>query len=206
MLFLYRLICFVGYSLIVSKKFFFVLSSYYTTVWYVGVALQSVPKRVSIGGKLFWNEIRWENSQVLDVLEGSKIWKLLLLLLRVFFSKIRWYLSIYNFFDGFLKLGFLYWFMLVLFFIPLAWQLVFNPTTFSILMQEHTVRTGQGSVSVIVYGDQDKPALLTYPDLALNRERFVPHVFHFKLNYSLFAISTCFGTFVSLFTVHRLIL
>lgn len=73
-------------------------------------------------------------------------------------------------------------------------------------MQEHTVRTGQGSVSVIVYGDQDKPALLTYPDLALNRERFVPHVFHFKLNYSLFAVSTCFGTFVSLFTVHRLIL
>lgn len=96
MLFLYRLICFVGYSMIVSKKFFFVLSSYYTTVWYVGVALQSVPKRVSIGGKLFWNEISWENSQVLDVLEGSKIWKLLLLLLRVFFSKIRWYLSIYN--------------------------------------------------------------------------------------------------------------
>ncbi|KAI8565422.1 hypothetical protein RHMOL_Rhmol03G0258000 [Rhododendron molle] len=41
--------------------------------------------------------------------------------------------------------------------------------------KEHTVRTGQGSVSVIVYGDQDKPALLTYPDLALNRERFVPH-------------------------------
>ncbi|KAI8565425.1 hypothetical protein RHMOL_Rhmol03G0258000 [Rhododendron molle] len=34
--------------------------------------------------------------------------------------------------------------------------------------KEHTVRTGQGSVSVIVYGDQDKPALLTYPDLALN--------------------------------------
>ena len=27
-----------------------------------------------------------------------------------------------------------------------------------------------GSVSVIVYGDQDKPALVTYPDLALNRE------------------------------------
>jgi hypothetical protein len=25
-------------------------------------------------------------------------------------------------------------------------------------------------VSVIVYGDQDKPALLTYPDLALNRK------------------------------------
>ncbi|XP_050218648.1 protein NDL1-like [Mercurialis annua] len=34
--------------------------------------------------------------------------------------------------------------------------------------KEHRVRTGRGSVSVIVYGDQDKPALITYPDLALN--------------------------------------
>lgn len=35
-------------------------------------------------------------------------------------------------------------------------------------LQEHVIRTGCGSVSVIVYGDQDKPALITYPDLALN--------------------------------------
>ncbi|XWS69990.1 hypothetical protein CRYUN_Cryun03dG0010800 [Craigia yunnanensis] len=34
--------------------------------------------------------------------------------------------------------------------------------------KEHHVRTRCGSVSVIVYGDQDKPALVTYPDLALN--------------------------------------
>lgn len=34
--------------------------------------------------------------------------------------------------------------------------------------KEHIVRTGRGSVSVIVYGDQEKPALVTYPDLALN--------------------------------------
>ncbi|KAM7512959.1 hypothetical protein LguiB_011834 [Lonicera macranthoides] len=34
--------------------------------------------------------------------------------------------------------------------------------------KEHIVRTCHGPVSVIVYGDQDKPALLTYPDLALN--------------------------------------
>ncbi|XP_030953125.1 protein NDL1-like isoform X1 [Quercus lobata] len=34
--------------------------------------------------------------------------------------------------------------------------------------KEHIIRTGCGSVSVIVYGDQDKPALITYPDLALN--------------------------------------
>ncbi|KAL0308520.1 UNVERIFIED_CONTAM: protein NDL1 [Sesamum radiatum] len=35
-------------------------------------------------------------------------------------------------------------------------------------MAEHIVRTASGSVSVIVYGDRDKPALITYPDLALN--------------------------------------
>ncbi|KAI9107138.1 hypothetical protein K1719_022666 [Acacia pycnantha] len=34
--------------------------------------------------------------------------------------------------------------------------------------KEHVVRTRHGSVSVSVYGDQDKPALITYPDLALN--------------------------------------
>ncbi|XP_041006712.1 protein NDL1-like isoform X1 [Juglans microcarpa x Juglans regia] len=34
--------------------------------------------------------------------------------------------------------------------------------------KEHLIHTGCGPVSVIVYGDQDKPALLTYPDLALN--------------------------------------
>ncbi|XP_009614747.1 protein NDL1 isoform X1 [Nicotiana tabacum] len=34
--------------------------------------------------------------------------------------------------------------------------------------KEHVVRTGCGPVSVIVYGDQEKPALITYPDLALN--------------------------------------
>ncbi|KAL0327504.1 UNVERIFIED_CONTAM: protein NDL2 [Sesamum angustifolium] len=30
------------------------------------------------------------------------------------------------------------------------------------------VKTGHGSVSVAIFGDQDKPALITYPDLALN--------------------------------------
>ncbi|GER32546.1 pollen specific protein sf21 [Striga asiatica] len=34
--------------------------------------------------------------------------------------------------------------------------------------KEHIVETGYGSVSVAVFGDQDKPALITYPDLALN--------------------------------------
>ncbi|XP_020398432.1 protein NDL1 isoform X1 [Zea mays] len=34
----------------------------------------------------------------------------------------------------------------------------------------HRVRTRHGPLSVSVYGDEDKPALVTYPDLALNRE------------------------------------
>ena len=32
------------------------------------------------------------------------------------------------------------------------------------------MKTCYGAVSVTVVGDQDKPALITYPDLALNRE------------------------------------
>ncbi|KAL9226878.1 hypothetical protein vseg_002639 [Gypsophila vaccaria] len=38
----------------------------------------------------------------------------------------------------------------------------------SINSKELYVKTGAGLVSVTVYGDQDKPALITYPDLALN--------------------------------------
>ncbi|KAG4983497.1 hypothetical protein JHK87_028246 [Glycine soja] len=34
--------------------------------------------------------------------------------------------------------------------------------------KECTVKTSKGSVSVLVCGDQEKPALITYPDLALN--------------------------------------
>ncbi|VVA26165.1 PREDICTED: pollen-specific [Prunus dulcis] len=36
--------------------------------------------------------------------------------------------------------------------------------------KEHLVKTCLGYVSVAVLGDQDKPALVTYPDLALNRK------------------------------------
>ena len=38
------------------------------------------------------------------------------------------------------------------------------------LDQEHLVRTRCGSVTVAVYGDEDKPALVTYPDVGLNCE------------------------------------
>ncbi|XP_072998642.1 protein NDL1-like [Typha latifolia] len=34
--------------------------------------------------------------------------------------------------------------------------------------KEHHIQTNHGAVSVAVYGDQDKPALITYPDIALN--------------------------------------
>ncbi|KAG8635936.1 hypothetical protein MANES_16G079200v8 [Manihot esculenta] len=35
-------------------------------------------------------------------------------------------------------------------------------------LQEFPIKTSLGCISVSVYGDQDKPALITYPDLALN--------------------------------------
>ena len=38
------------------------------------------------------------------------------------------------------------------------------------LDQEHLVRTRCGSVTVAVYGDEDRPALVTYPDVGLNCE------------------------------------
>ncbi|KAK8509068.1 hypothetical protein V6N12_018157 [Hibiscus sabdariffa] len=46
---------------------------------------------------------------------------------------------------------------------------IVNKLSQGIDLKEHHVRTRCGSVSVIVYGEQDKPALITYPDLALNR-------------------------------------
>ncbi|KAI4311005.1 hypothetical protein MLD38_035942 [Melastoma candidum] len=36
--------------------------------------------------------------------------------------------------------------------------------------KEHVVRTSKGSVSVLVFGDERKPALVTYPDVGLNYE------------------------------------
>ncbi|KAJ0764858.1 putative alpha/Beta hydrolase [Helianthus annuus] len=38
----------------------------------------------------------------------------------------------------------------------------------SVSAKEHLVKTSNGFVSVAIFGDQDKPALITYPDLALN--------------------------------------
>ncbi|GJM98159.1 hypothetical protein PR202_ga15142 [Eleusine coracana subsp. coracana] len=34
--------------------------------------------------------------------------------------------------------------------------------------KEHHIQTNHGSVSVAIYGDHEKPALITYPDIALN--------------------------------------
>jgi hypothetical protein len=39
-------------------------------------------------------------------------------------------------------------------------------------IQEHHIQTSHGPVSVAVYGDHDKPALVTYPDIALNRKYY----------------------------------
>lgn len=45
-------------------------------------------------------------------------------------------------------------------------------TCFFFLIQEHHIQTSHGPVSVAVYGDHDKPGLVTYPDIALNRKYY----------------------------------
>ncbi|GAB2268332.1 NuDeL-like protein [Dionaea muscipula] len=57
--------------------------------------------------------------------------------------------------------------------------------------KEFHVETGHGSVSVIVYGDQDKPALLTYPDLALNHMSCFQGLFFFPEAASLLLHNFC---------------
>ena len=47
--------------------------------------------------------------------------------------------------------------------------------------QEHLVRTRCGSVTVAVYGDEDKPALITYPDVALNCKCFQRFFFNLMI-------------------------
>jgi len=54
---------------------------------------------------------------------------------------------------------------LIILFLP-YFLLVF--TLSSWFLQEHHIQTNHGSVSVAIYGDHDKPALITYPDIALN--------------------------------------
>jgi hypothetical protein len=51
----------------------------------------------------------------------------------------------------------------------------FSFDMFYLSIQEHHIQTNHGPVSVAVYGDHDKPALVTYPDIALNR-KFYPLV------------------------------
>ncbi|KAG4141663.1 hypothetical protein ERO13_D06G088100v2 [Gossypium hirsutum] len=67
---------------------------------------------------------------------------------------------------------------------------------FRSLKKEYLVKTRCGMVSVAVFGDQDKPALVTYPDLALNHIScfqglfFSPEVNSFLLhNFCIYHIS-----------------
>ncbi|GFP98642.1 pollen-specific protein sf21 [Phtheirospermum japonicum] len=57
--------------------------------------------------------------------------------------------------------------------------------------KEHIVQTGCGSVSVTVLGDQDKPALITYPDLALNYISCFQGLFYCPEAFSLFLHNFC---------------
>ncbi|KAE8676027.1 putative hydrogen-transporting ATP synthase, rotational mechanism [Hibiscus syriacus] len=55
--------------------------------------------------------------------------------------------------------------------------------TFSLGGKEYIVRTHHGTVSVAVFGDQDKPALVTYPYLALNRLECFELMFYMSMYY-----------------------
>lgn len=57
--------------------------------------------------------------------------------------------------------------------------------------KEYHVQTGCGPVSVIVYGDRDKPALVTYPDLALNHMSCFQGLFFFPEAASLLLHNFC---------------
>jgi hypothetical protein len=61
-------------------------------------------------------------------------------------------------------------YLLRLFFLIIFVRLSFNTASYLLFLQEHHIQTNHGSVSVAVYGDHDKPALITYPDVALNRK------------------------------------
>lgn len=66
------------------------------------------------------------------------------------------------------------------------------------------VKTSRGSVSVFVCGDQEKPALITYPDVALNCMFFFSFLFLFSgpmasnMNAVYFLIEGCFWVVVCL--------
>ncbi|KAH6790854.1 N-MYC downregulated-like 2 [Perilla frutescens var. frutescens] len=56
--------------------------------------------------------------------------------------------------------------------------------------KDHVVKTSYGSLSVAVFGDYDKPALITYPDLALNCILCCPEAFSLLLqNFCIYHIS-----------------
>ncbi|XP_073116616.1 protein NDL2 isoform X3 [Elaeis guineensis] len=56
--------------------------------------------------------------------------------------------------------------------------------------QEHHIQTSHGPVSVAVFGDLEKPALVTYPDVALNRLFFCPEASSLLLhNFCIYHIS-----------------
>ncbi|KAG8381824.1 hypothetical protein BUALT_Bualt05G0013000 [Buddleja alternifolia] len=57
--------------------------------------------------------------------------------------------------------------------------------------KEHIVKTGHGSVSVAILGDPDKPALITYPDLALNHLSCFQGLFFCQEAFSLLLHNFC---------------
>ena len=96
-----------------------------------------------------WRHLFSDNT---DICDWKLLWYILLMISSNFVSFSCWFIW-FNFCFKFL----------------VCWVLCLWCDLYT-FPQEHHIRTGRGTVSVIVYGDQEKPALITYPDLALNRE------------------------------------
>ncbi|GFZ16677.1 N-MYC downregulated-like 2 [Actinidia rufa] len=63
--------------------------------------------------------------------------------------------------------------------------------TMSLGGKEHLIKIGCGSVSVVVFGDSDKPALVTYPDVALNYVSCFQGLFIYPEAFSLLLHNFC---------------
>ncbi|KAG4921650.1 hypothetical protein JHK82_050612 [Glycine max] len=67
---------------------------------------------------------------------------------------------------------------------------------FGLPFQEHHIQTGCGIMSIIVYDDPDKLALITYPDLALNYISCFQGLFYVQKQ-----LLYCFTTFAYIISV-----
>ena len=118
---------------------------------------------------VFFSWIKWE------VKEGGPFFlsflsKVYLLNALYLLRKGFWLVYALNYFFYQIRWPWNYEVSFLLLWINLFWVFCWLNFNFETWSQEYVVETCSGYVSVSVYGDQDKPALVTYPDFALNRK------------------------------------